>query len=144
MARRNEEEDRDHVVILGGGFSGLSAAQNLLADRFRVTLIDQRASFEFLPNIHELLSGVKTPELLRLPLDRILRRAGHTFVRDTVTKIDSTAREIETKRRRQPIKYDALVLALGGVDATRGVPGVVEHAMPFKSAKDCDRIGRRP
>lgn len=131
------------MVILGGGFAGLSAAQNLPSDRFRVTLIDQRAHFEFLPNIHELLSGVKTPELLRLPLDRIVRRAGHAFVRDTVTEIDPTRREITTNRRRRPIRYDALVLAIGGVDATRGVPGVVEHAMAFKSAKDCDRIGKR-
>ncbi|NIV47424.1 MAG: pyridine nucleotide-disulfide oxidoreductase, partial [Gammaproteobacteria bacterium] len=53
-----------------------------------VTLIDRSRWFEFLPNIHELLSGVKTPELLRLPLDRNVRRAGHTFVRDTVTEID--------------------------------------------------------
>ena len=144
MARKEKaEQERDHVVILGGGFAGLSAAQNLSADRFRVTVIDQRTNFEFLPNIHELLSGVKTPELLRLPLDRIVRRAGHAFVRDAVTEIDPARRRVSTKRRRRPIEYDALVVALGGVDATRGVPGVVEHAMPFKSARDCDRIGKR-
>ncbi len=120
----------------------LAAALELSPDRHEVTLIDRSRWFEFLPNIHELLSGVKTPELLRLPLDRNVRRAGHTFVRDTVTSIDPVERTVVT-RRRSAVGYDALIVALGGVDATRGVPGVVEHALPFKSVEQCDRIGRR-
>ena len=81
---------------------------------------------------------MKTPELLRLPLDRTVRRAGHTFVRDKVTEIDLVGRTVETWRRRTAIGYDALIVALGGVDATRGVPGVVEHALPFKSVEQCE------
>jgi NADH dehydrogenase len=135
--------DRKQVLILGGGFAGLAAALELRSERHAVTLIDRSRWFEFLPNIHELLSGVKTPELLRLPLDRNLRRAGHTFVRDTVTEIDPVERTVATRRRRTAIGYDVLILTLGGVDATRGVPGVVEHAMPFKSVEQCERIGRR-
>jgi NADH dehydrogenase len=134
--------ERARVVILGGGFAGLSAALELRPDRHEVTLIDRNRWFEFLPNIHELLSGVKTPELLRLPLDRTLKRAGHRFVRDTVTGIDTEKRTVST-RRRDAIGYDALIVAFGGVDATRGVPGVAEHAMPFKSVDQCHRIGKR-
>jgi NADH dehydrogenase len=85
---------------------------------------------------------VKTPELLRLPLDRNFRWAGHKFLRDTVTQIDPVERRVAT-RRRAAIGYDALIVALGGVDATRGVRGVIEHAFPFKSVEQCDRIGRR-
>jgi NADH dehydrogenase len=131
------------VLILGGGFAGLAAALELRPDRYEVTLVDKSRWFEFLPNIHELLSGVKTPELLRLPLDREIRRAGHKFVRDTVTSIDPDARTVSTQRRRRPIGYDALIVTIGGVDATRGVDGVVEHALPFKSVAQCDRIGKR-
>jgi NADH dehydrogenase len=130
------------VLILGGGFAGLAAALELSPDRHEVTLIDRSRWFEFLPNIHELLSGVKTPELLRLPLDRNVRRAGHKFVRDTVTSIDPVERTVVTQRR-SAVGYDALIVALGGVDATRGVPGVAEYAFPFKSVEQCDRIGRR-
>jgi NADH dehydrogenase FAD-containing subunit len=130
------------VLILGGGFAGLAAALELSPDRHEVTLIDRSGWFEFLPNIHELLSGVKTPELLRLPLDRNVRGAGHEFVRDTVTSIDPVARTVGM-RRRSAAGYDALIVAIGGVDATRGVPGVVEHAFPFKSVEQCDRIGKR-
>jgi NADH dehydrogenase len=139
----NRRSDRARVAILGGGFAGLAAALELSADRYQVTLIDRRRCFEFLPNIHELVSGVKTPELLRLPLDGTLQRAGHAFVRDEVTSIDPAARAVATRRRRNPIRYDALILALGGVDASRGVAGVFEHALPFKSVEQCERIGRR-
>ena len=138
---KHRRSERKRVLILGGGFAGLAAALEL-RDRHEVILIDRSRCFEFLPNIHELLSGVKTPELLRLPLDRNIRRAGHRFLRDTVTAIDPVARTVATRRRRSAIRYDALIVALGGVDATRGVPGVVEHAFPFKSVEHCDRIGR--
>jgi NADH dehydrogenase len=134
---------RKRVVILGGGFAGLAAALELPDDRYRVTLVDRSRWFEFLPNIHELLSGVKTPALLRLPLDRNVRRAGHRFVRDTVVRIDPERRTVSTERRRTPIRYDALITALGGVDATRGVAGVERHALPFKSVEQCDLIGKR-
>ncbi len=134
---------RKRVLILGGGFAGLAAALELRPDRYQVTLVDRSRWFEFLPNIHELLSGVKTPELLRLPLDRNVRRAGHAFIRDTVTGIDPVERTVATQRRRTTIGYDALIVAFGGVDATRGVGGVVEHAFPFKSIQQCDRIAKR-
>jgi len=134
---------RPQVVILGGGFGGLAAARGLAADRFDVTLIDRRPAFEFLPNIHELLSGVKSPERLRLPLDNALAGLGHRFVNDTITGIDPVERSVGVDRRRRPIGYDALVVALGGVNATRGVAGVTDHAHSFKSVEDCAGIGHR-
>ena len=129
------------VVILGGGFAGLAAAAELPAT-CRVTLVDRTRHFEFLPNIHELVSGVKTPRLLRLPRDRIVRGAGHHLVRAGVEGIDLAGRRVHVEGRR-PLPYDALVVALGGVNATRGVPGVDAHALPFKSVDECSRIDTR-
>ena len=141
MTRQSTDPKR--VLILGGGFAGLAAALEFKGSRHQVTLIDQNRWFEFLPNIHELLSGVKTPDLLRLPLDDSLRQAGHNFIRDTVTSIDTDARTVSTQRRKRPIGYDVLIVTFGGVDATRGVQGVVENALPFKSVAQCKRIGQR-
>lgn len=140
---RTSNGRRPRVVILGGGFAGLAAAQGLEADRFDVTLVDRRIAFEFLPNIHELLSGVKSPERLQIRLDRALTELGHRFVNDTVASIDPVERAVRVGRRGGPIGYDVLVVALGGVDATRGVAGVTDHAHPFKSVEDCARIGSR-
>jgi len=127
--------------VLGGGFAGLAAALALAPAR-RVALVDRRAHFEFLPNIHELVSGVKTPALLRLPLRPILVRRGHRFVRGEIRRIDLAGRRVVLAGGRA-LAWDALVVALGGVNATHGVAGADEHALPFKSVDDCARIGRR-
>ena len=129
------------VLIVGGGFAGLQAALNLPRS-LDVTLADQTGEFEFLANIHELVSQVKSPESLRLPLDKLVRRMGHRFVRGRVVRIDRDLRRAVTGRG-ESLGYDALILAIGGVDADFGVPGVGEHAIGFKSVNECHAIGQR-
>ena len=133
---------RSRVVILGGGFAGLACARTLSPRRFDVTLVDRRPNFEFLPNIHELLSGVKTPDSLRLGLASSVSRLGHRYRRATVLAIDADAHQVLMAQDRR-LTYDMLVVAIGGVDATYGVKGVTEHALPFKSVRQCARIGSR-
>jgi len=48
---------KQRIVIVGGGFAGTGAAR-ALADGPQVTLIDRKPNFEFLPNIHEIVSGL--------------------------------------------------------------------------------------
>ncbi|MBT8082633.1 MAG: FAD-dependent oxidoreductase, partial [Gammaproteobacteria bacterium] len=49
---------KSRIVIIGGNFAGLVAASRLSRDH-EVTVVDARADFEWTPNIHEMLSGVK-------------------------------------------------------------------------------------
>ena len=49
---------KPRVVILGGGFAGLAAASQL-DDGYEVTLVDRGADFEYLPNLHELVSRLE-------------------------------------------------------------------------------------
>ncbi|WP_439107441.1 NAD(P)/FAD-dependent oxidoreductase [Congregibacter sp.] len=133
---------KPRVVIVGGGFAGLACANNLDSRCFAVTLIDRKANFEFLPNIHELLSGVKKPSQLRLSLRSNLRAAGHRFVRGEVTGIDPEQRclQLDSGERFQA---DYLVVALGSADADYGVPGVAKHSYGFKSVAQCQAIYQR-
>ncbi len=131
------------MLILGGGFAGLAAAQALTAQQHDVRLIHRQQCFEFLPNIHELLSGVKSAGLLQLPLDVLLRRAGHGFIDDTVTGIDPVARKVKLQRRRRPLGYDALIVALGGAEGMRGVSGVAQHALGLRSVAQCEAVAGR-
>jgi NADH dehydrogenase len=132
---------RPRVVVVGASFAGLAAVRRLPRG-YRVTVLDPSPWFEFLPNIHELVSGVKTPALLRLARHDVIGRAGHRFVRDAATAIDTGARVVHTAAGRS-LAYDALIVATGGVNATHGVPGVAQHALPFDTVDDCQRIGRR-
>ena len=86
---------RRRIVIVGANFAGLTAAQQL-GRAHAVTVVDSSASFEWLPNIHELLSGVKRPAILRLSRPRLLARAGHRLVRATVATIDPAAAKVIT------------------------------------------------
>lgn len=141
MCPRPASDSRPRIVIVGAGFAGLTAARHL-GRRHAVTVVDRSPSFEWLPNIHELLSGVKQPSDLRLPLRRLVTRAGHRFVRAEVRHIDGRAGQLTTADGRV-LAFDACIVAVGGVNDTRGVRGADRHALPFKSVADCVTIGRR-
>mgnify|MGYP006270981225 CR=1 FL=1 len=132
---------RPRVVILGGGFAGLACALALPASAADVVLVDRRSAFEFLPAIHELLSGLKAPAALRLPYPELLGGRGHRFRRGEVRAVDAVRRRVALARGA--LRYDYLVLALGAADADFGVAGVREHALGFKSVAQCAAIGRR-
>lgn len=132
---------RHRVVIIGASFAGLATAKGL-GSRFDVTIIDRRTSFEFTPNIHELISGFKTPSDLRLALAPLIHRWGHQYRRGEVVAIDTSRRQVSLANGDR-LDYDTLVVAVGGVDNTFGVAGVEEYAYPFKNVEQCAAIGER-
>ena len=130
---------RYHVVVAGCNFAGLKAA-SALPDDFKVTVVDPGDSFEFLPNIHELLSGVKKPQNLRLPRKSLVQGFGHRFVQDFVEQIDPVKKRVLTAGGKR-FYYDFCIVAVGGVNNTFGMEDAELHAMPFKSVEDCRQIG---
>lgn len=133
---------RPSVIIVGGGFAGLACANSLDSELFAVTLIDRKADFEFLPNIHELLSGVKKPSQVRLSLRSAMRAAGHRFIRGEVTNIEAQVRRVSIGSGRQ-MNADYLVVALGSADADFGVRGVGKYSYGFKSVAQCQAIHKQ-
>jgi NADH dehydrogenase len=132
---------RRNVVIVGGGFAGV-AASRALKDNHHVTLIDSKPHFEFLPNIHEIISSQKSPSVVRLSLARITRRRHQTFLQDTVVAVDPALRIVLTASDYR-VPYDALILAPGGGPVLRGTPGADEHTHLFRSAEDARKIELR-
>ena len=132
---------RSRVVIIGGNFAGLVAASRLSSDH-DVTVVDARADFEWTPNIHELLSGVKNREGVVLPRTECVNRYGHTFVQDVVTGIDRDSSSVTTESGLA-LPYDACLVAAGSVRTTFGVEGADEHALGLRSVGDAVRIASR-
>ncbi|MEW5735991.1 MAG: FAD-dependent oxidoreductase [Thermodesulfobacteriota bacterium] len=137
MARKAYKKLR--VVIAGANFGGTAAALGLPGDA-DVTVIDPRPFFEFLPNIHELVSGIKTPAQLRLSRERIIGRAGHRLVQERIVEWSPDERTLATENGLR-LSYDMAVCAVGGVSNFFGTPGAEEHAFDFKSVDDCHAIG---
>jgi NADH dehydrogenase len=129
------------VVIVGANFAGLAAAQHL-DGRYAVTVIDRSPWFEWLPNIHELLSGVKRPAELRLSRARLVKHAGHRFLRAEVQRIDARGGQVVMATGRR-LPFDACIVAVGGVNETFGVTGADHHALAFTGVDACAEIGRR-
>lgn len=132
---------RPRIAIVGANFAGLSAAQRLGSDH-AVTVIDGSPWFEWRPGIHELVSATSRAADLRLSRARLVSRAGHRFLRATVTDIDARAGCLTTSDDRQ-VEFDACIVAVGGVLNTFGVEGAGRYAMPLKTVEDGVAIGRR-
>jgi len=131
---------KPRILIVGANFAGIAAAQHL-DRRYDVTVIDRSPWFEWLPNIHELLSGAKRAADLRLPRARLVKRAGHRFVTAQGVRIDAR-RARALLARGKSIEFDACIVAVGGVHDTFGVRGADRHALAFKGVDDCAGIGR--
>lgn len=130
------------IVIVGAGFAGSRAAQELGRRGWRATVVDPSPWFEWLPNVHELISGVRSAADLRLPHARLLRAAGHRFVRQAAARIDAAAGRVWLASGKA-LPFDVCLVAAGGVHHTAGVPGADRFALPFKSVAHCELIGRR-
>ncbi len=128
------------IIIVGANFAGLTAAINL-PRKFNAIVIDSWPYFEFLPNIHELLSGVKKAKSLRLNRKRLIERAGHRFLQDSVTTIDPVKKMVYTSGRKK-LPFDICVVATGGRNNTLGISGAAKFGLPFKTVADCQKIGR--
>ena len=72
--------DTRSVVIVGANIAGMTAAR-ALAGRISVKVFEPTAALEWLPNIHELISGLKRPHNLRVERGPLLARAGHDWHR---------------------------------------------------------------
>lgn len=136
-----KNEKSRHIVIVGANFAGLTTAINLPRN-YSVSVIDCRPQFEFLPNIHELLSGIKRTSSLQMDIKRLIDRAGHRFILDTVTTIDPAKKIVYTSSRKR-MPYDICVVAVGGVNNTYGIAGAAKFGLPFKSVEQCQNIARR-
>ena len=119
----------ERIVILGGGFAGLTLAtelDRLAADgKAEVTLVERNASFQMGFSMQWVLADRRTPEQGQRPYSAL--RAPHVrFLHDEVAFIDTNARIVHTKAH--DLKYDRLVVALGAELALELVPGLAEGA----------------
>ena len=101
-----------HVVIVGGGFGGLSAARALRGVAVRVTLIDKRNYHLFRPLLYQVATGLLSDDEISGPLRSILSRQENVDVLfDEVTGIEPKQRIVHLKHR--DLAYDFLILATG-------------------------------
>ena len=138
-------EGRPHrVVIVGGGFGGLNAAQRLAGDdRVDVTLVDRHNYHLFQPLLYQVATGALAPGEIAQPLRSIFRKHRNvTVLLGEAVAVDPAKREIELSDGG-PISYDTLVVASGAHHSYFGHDAWAEYAPGLKSIDDATEIRRR-
>jgi len=131
------------IVIVGGGYAGLSCALRLAhrarrAGRpVRVRLINPAPVLVERIRLHQAATGQRLRERR---LDRLLERAGVELVLGRATAVDPEARTVEVGG--QWLRWDRLVLALGSQAGGRQVPGAAEHAQALEPPGASEARGR--
>ena len=107
--------DAPHVVIIGGGFGGLSAAKALGGSKIRVTLVDRRNYHLFVPLLYQVATAALSPADIAAPIRQVLSRYRNIdTVLGEVTGIDPITRRVQLADGGH-IAYDALILATGSM-----------------------------
>jgi NADH:ubiquinone reductase (H+-translocating) len=134
--------DAHRVVILGGGFGGLSAALHLRRTLMEVTLVDRCNYHLFQPLLYQVATGALSPANIASPLRNILHKQKNTRV------VLAEAVRIDVGNRRVilsdgSIDYDTLVVATGSSHQYFGHDEWEEFAPGLKTIEDATDMRRR-
>src|SRR5271167_3269260 len=143
-------EPKKHILILGGGFAGMTTAECLERDLEKdpsvtISLVSETNALLFTPMLAEVAGSSLEPSHISTPLRSTLHRT--EFVRGRVASIDLENKRVAldagmggNESCRSELAYDHLVLALGAVSNYLGLTNVQKLAFDFKSLIDAIRI----
>jgi NADH dehydrogenase len=150
------------IVVLGGGFAGVSAAQELArqlrrqhrlagqagassSDSIEVLLLNRDNYFVFQPLLADIISGTIETTHVVVPLRRMLPGCGVEV--GYVEGIDVGSKTVQLRRRLSgqivAVAYDALIIALGGVTDLAAVPGMADHGVGVRTLGDAFYLRNR-
>jgi NADH:ubiquinone reductase (H+-translocating) len=132
--------DLTHIVILGAGFGGIGAVKKLRDANVRITIVDKRDYHTFQPLLYQVATDELGPTEVGFPVRELLHgRQNITFHQATVRSIDLEHKQVIADSVN-PIQYDYLVLALGGMVNFFGTPGADQYALPLYTMDDAIRL----
>ena len=132
--------EKHRVVILGGGFGGLAAAQKLKRAPVEVTLIDRRNFHLFQPLLYQVATGSLSPGEIAAPLRGVLSRQKNTRVLlGEAVDVDPQAKRVML-RDGASFEYDSLIVATGTQTSYYGNESWREWAPSLKSVEEATAI----
>src|SRR5438128_2978585 len=134
------ENKRWHVVIVGGGFGGLRAAQAFKSAPADVTLIDRRNYHLFQPLLYQVATGSLSPGEIAAPLRSVFSRQKNTRVLlGEVVDLDPVTKRVMLADGAS-IEYDSLIVAAGSQTFYYGHDAWREWAPGMKSIEEATNI----
>jgi len=137
------EVKRPKVVIVGGGFGGLSSAKKLAGKPVDVTLVDRKNHHTFQPLLYQVATSVLSPGQIASPLRHILRRASNVeVIMAEVMGLEADARRVLLNDGSE-LQYDYLIVAAGARHSYFGHDEWEKDAPGLKTIEDAVGIRRR-
>jgi NADH dehydrogenase len=132
-----------HVVIVGGGFAGVSAGRKLANKSVRVTIIDRHNFHTFLPLLYQVATAGLEPADVAYPIRTIFGHAKNIHFRHArVNRVDQT-RNLVVLDGGVEISYDHLIVATGATASYFNIPGAKRYALPLYSLADARHLRNR-
>ncbi len=135
MSLNIERNEKQRVVIVGGGFSGLKVASMLRKSDFQVILIDKNNYHQFPPLIYQVASAGMEPSSISFPFRKIFSNNSGVYYRMAELRgIFPDKKIIQTSIGK--IEYDYLILSAGATTNFYGNKNIEAEAMPMKTASE--------
>jgi NADH:quinone reductase (non-electrogenic) len=126
---------RKKIVIIGGGFGGLSAAKEFGDYDADITVIDKTNHHVFQPLLYQVATAALSPADIAEPIRSVVRKDKNiTVVMDEVTNIDRANREVVTNNSKYP--FDYLIVAIGSRHSYFGKDEWEKYAPGLKTLND--------
>jgi NADH:ubiquinone reductase (H+-translocating) len=134
---------KEHIVIVGGGFGGISAAKELKKSGSEITLIDRTNHHLFQPLLYQVATAALSPGDIAAPIREIVgKQSGIRVLMGEVTGINPIQKELIMRDERK-IKFDKLILAPGARYNYFGNDEWEIHAPNLKTISDALGIRER-
>lgn len=129
------ETGQKRVVIVGGGFAGLTLARKLAKSNYQVVLLDKNNYHQFQPLFYQVAMSGLEPSSIAFPLRKMFQSSKNVFIRVTaVEHVDTTHKQLTTPIG--VVNYDYLVLAIGAKTNFFGNEDLAERCIPMKSVSE--------
>ena len=135
------------VLILGGGFAGVVAAERLaaeLGEEHQITLVSRSRQFVFYPALVRLAFGKCRPADITFDLRQSMLSRRINFIEAEVARVDPFERTVTIAHGevQGTLGYDFVIFALGRRLATERIPGFYEHAHHLLNVDKAIQFGK--
>jgi NADH dehydrogenase len=130
---------KQKVIIVGGGFGGVKAAHILSKDdRFEVSLLSPDTDLRYYPTLYLTATG-RSRSNSSIPYSTIFEEYPINLIKDEAVSLDRKTKTLTTAKKKK-YSYDSLVLAMGVVTNYFGIPGLSEYSYSIKTQDEADRF----
>ncbi len=127
--------EKKRLVIVGGGFAGLTLARKLAHKDYQIVLVDKNNYHQFQPLFYQVAMSGLEPSSIVFPLRKLFQLSPNIFIRMAEVKsVDPTTNTIYTNIG--DLQYDFLVLAMGAETNFFGNEQIAGRAIPMKSVAE--------